>query len=114
LVRVTSSRYIQVPACGAGPVEVDVEPEGDGLAFGGGEVGGPLGDDLVDERDQLLSTMIDVQAKTGGSVIALIEVEPSQISAYGCADITPIAGRGRLPWTSLQHRGQAQLLEGCH
>ncbi|WP_332602702.1 UTP--glucose-1-phosphate uridylyltransferase GalU [Arthrobacter sp. S2(2024)] len=51
-----------------------------------------LGDDLIDESEELLSTMIDVQAKTGGSVIALIEVEPSQISAYGCADITPIAG----------------------
>lgn len=36
--------------------------------------------------------MIDVQAKTGGSVIALIEVDPSQISAYGCADITAVDG----------------------
>lgn len=46
-----------------------------------------LGDDLIDARDELLSTMIEVQAKTGGSVVALIEVEPKQISAYGCADI---------------------------
>jgi UTP--glucose-1-phosphate uridylyltransferase len=38
--------------------------------------------------------MIDVQAKTGGSVVALIEVEPSQISAYGCADIQEIDGEG--------------------
>jgi UTP--glucose-1-phosphate uridylyltransferase len=53
-----------------------------------------LGDDLIDERDELLSTMIDVQAKTGGSVIALIEVDPSQISAYGCADISAVAGEG--------------------
>lgn len=60
-----------------------------------------LGDDLIDERDQLLSTMIDVQAKTGGSVIALIEVEPSQISAYGCADITPIAGEDYVRVNSL-------------
>ncbi|WAH95899.1 UTP--glucose-1-phosphate uridylyltransferase GalU [Arthrobacter sp. MMS18-M83] len=60
-----------------------------------------LGDDLIDERDQLLSTMIDVQAKTGGSVIALIEVEPSQISAYGCADITPIAGEAYVRVNSL-------------
>lgn len=51
-----------------------------------------LGDDLIDARDELLSTMIDVQAKTGGSVVALIEVEPSQISAYGCADIEAIDG----------------------
>jgi UTP--glucose-1-phosphate uridylyltransferase len=51
-----------------------------------------LGDDLIDERDELLSTMIEVQAKTGGSVIALIEVDRSQISAYGCADISAVAG----------------------
>ena len=43
-------------------------------------------------RDELLSTMIEVQAKTGGSVIALIEVDPSQISAYGCADISAVDG----------------------
>ena len=53
-----------------------------------------LGDDLIDARDELLSIMIDVQARTGGSVIALIEVEPSQISAYGCADITELDGEG--------------------
>lgn len=49
-----------------------------------------LGDDLIDPRDELLSIMIEVQAKTGGSVVALIEVEPSQISAYGCADIDAV------------------------
>lgn len=53
-----------------------------------------LGDDLIDARDELLSTMIEVQAKTGGSVVALIEVEPSQISAYGCADVQEIDGEG--------------------
>lgn len=53
-----------------------------------------LGDDLIDARDELLSIMIDVQATTGGSVVALIEVEPSQISAYGCADVQEIDGEG--------------------
>ncbi len=53
-----------------------------------------LGDDLIDENDDILSTMIEVQAKTGGSVIALIEVDPSQISAYGCADIAAVDGEG--------------------
>ncbi|MCU1572803.1 MAG: UTP--glucose-phosphate uridylyltransferase [Micrococcaceae bacterium] len=53
-----------------------------------------LGDDLIDERDELLTTMIEVQAKTGGSVVALIEVEPSQISSYGCADVEVIEGEG--------------------
>lgn len=60
-----------------------------------------LGDDLIDERDDLLTTMIEVQAKTGGSVVALIEVEPSQISAYGCADISPIHGEGFVRVNSL-------------
>ncbi|GAA3310869.1 MULTISPECIES: UTP--glucose-1-phosphate uridylyltransferase GalU [Arthrobacter] len=53
-----------------------------------------LGDDLIDARDTLLSDMIEVQQKTGGSVVALIEVEPSQISAYGCADIEDIGEDG--------------------
>ena len=56
-----------------------------------------LGDDLIDARDELLSTMIDVQAKTGGSVVALIEVDPSQISAYGCADIQAVNGEDVRP-----------------
>ncbi|NKG22696.1 UTP--glucose-1-phosphate uridylyltransferase GalU [Paeniglutamicibacter terrestris] len=51
-----------------------------------------LGDDLIDERDELLSIMIDVQEKTGGSVIALMEVDPQQISAYGCADVSAVDG----------------------
>ena len=46
-----------------------------------------LGDDLIDARDPLLPRMIEVQRRLGGSVIALIEVEPSQIQLYGCAAI---------------------------
>ncbi|MDR6414886.1 UTP--glucose-1-phosphate uridylyltransferase [Pseudarthrobacter sulfonivorans] len=52
-----------------------------------------LGDDLIDEAEDLLTTMMEVQQTTGGSVIALIEVDPTQISAYGCADITAIEGQ---------------------
>ncbi|WP_313814395.1 UTP--glucose-1-phosphate uridylyltransferase GalU [Glutamicibacter sp.] len=51
-----------------------------------------LGDDLIDERDELLTIMAEVQRKTGGSVIALMEVAPEQISAYGCADVTAVEG----------------------
>ena len=46
-----------------------------------------LGDDLIDERDPLLSRMVEVQERLGGSVIALIEVDPSQIHLYGCAAV---------------------------
>ncbi|KRV50006.1 UTP--glucose-1-phosphate uridylyltransferase [Wenjunlia vitaminophila] len=46
-----------------------------------------LGDDLIDPRDPLLTRMIEVQERLGGSVIALIEVDPSQIHLYGCAAV---------------------------
>jgi UTP--glucose-1-phosphate uridylyltransferase len=52
-----------------------------------------LGDDLIDERDELLTAMIEVQARTGGSVVALIEVDPAEISAYGCVDISAVPGQ---------------------
>lgn len=60
-----------------------------------------LGDDLIDPRDEVLTTMMEVQAKTGGSVIALIEVEPSQISAYGCADVSVVDGESYVRVNSL-------------
>jgi UTP--glucose-1-phosphate uridylyltransferase len=46
-----------------------------------------LGDDLIDVRDPLLARMVEVQERLGGSVIALIEVDPSQIQLYGCAAV---------------------------
>jgi UTP--glucose-1-phosphate uridylyltransferase len=46
-----------------------------------------LGDDLIDERDELLTRMIGVQRQTHGSVVALMEVEPSQVHLYGCAAV---------------------------
>jgi UTP--glucose-1-phosphate uridylyltransferase len=46
-----------------------------------------LGDDLIDERDELLTRMIDVQRRLGGCVIALIEVPREQIALYGCAAV---------------------------
>ena len=48
-----------------------------------------LGDDLIDARDPLLQQMIDVQAEHGGSVVALMEVPPSQINLYGAAAVEP-------------------------
>ena len=46
-----------------------------------------LGDDIVDERDPLLETMVEVQRERGGSVIALMEVAEEQVSLYGCAAV---------------------------
>ncbi|MGW0608214.1 UTP--glucose-1-phosphate uridylyltransferase GalU [Streptomyces sp. NPDC002640] len=50
-----------------------------------------LGDDLIDPRDPLLSRMIDVRAEHGGSVVALMEVDPAQIHLYGCAAVEATA-----------------------
>ncbi|MFC9977010.1 UTP--glucose-1-phosphate uridylyltransferase GalU [Spirillospora sp. NPDC127200] len=46
-----------------------------------------LGDDMIDARDELLKRMIEVRDERGGSVVALMEVPPDQVSAYGCAAI---------------------------
>jgi UTP--glucose-1-phosphate uridylyltransferase len=46
-----------------------------------------LGDDLIDARDPLLETMIEVQEREGGSVIALMEVPKASIPLYGCAAV---------------------------
>src|SRR5881275_159488 len=48
-----------------------------------------LGDDIIDERDQLLARMVDVRQQYGGCVIALMQVPPEQISLYGCAAVEP-------------------------
>jgi UTP--glucose-1-phosphate uridylyltransferase len=52
-----------------------------------------LGDDLIDPRDPLLARMVEVQERHGGSVIALMEVDPAQIHLYGCAAVRP-SGEG--------------------
>ncbi|MGI6877792.1 UTP--glucose-1-phosphate uridylyltransferase GalU [Microbacterium sp. gxy059] len=46
-----------------------------------------LGDDLIDERDPLLPKMIEVNEQKQAMVIALMEVDPDQISLYGCASV---------------------------
>ena len=46
-----------------------------------------LGDDLMDPRDPLLSRMIEEQAKRNATVVALLEVDPSQIHLYGAAAV---------------------------
>ena len=48
-----------------------------------------LGDDLIDARDPLLQQMVAVREQHGGSVVALIEVEPDTIHLYGCAAVEP-------------------------
>ena len=48
-----------------------------------------LGDDFIDSRDRLLQRMIQVRQQYGGSIVALMEVEPEDVSSYGVASIKP-------------------------
>lgn len=48
-----------------------------------------LGDDLIDPRDPLLARMTEVREHFGGSVVALLEVDPATIHLYGCAATAP-------------------------
>jgi UTP--glucose-1-phosphate uridylyltransferase len=48
-----------------------------------------LGDDFIDARDRLLERMIQVRQQYGGSIVALLEVEPEEVSSYGVASIKP-------------------------
>lgn len=48
-----------------------------------------LGDDLIDERDPLLTKMIDEHESRQATVIALMEVDPDHIHMYGVATVEP-------------------------
>jgi len=48
-----------------------------------------LGDDIIDPRDPLLKRMIEVRGTYGGSVVALMEVSPEEITRYGAAAVVP-------------------------
>lgn len=46
-----------------------------------------LGDEFVDDEAPLLPTMIDLQARTGGIVLAFLEVDWAETSRYGVASV---------------------------
>ncbi|TFC04750.1 UTP--glucose-1-phosphate uridylyltransferase GalU [Cryobacterium adonitolivorans] len=46
-----------------------------------------LGDDIIDARDPLLDKMLSEQITRNTSIVALLEVDPSQIHLYGAAAI---------------------------
>ena len=46
-----------------------------------------LGDDLIDERDSLLTRMSEVRDQHGGSVIALMRMPQAVLPLYGVADV---------------------------
>ncbi|MFW0121408.1 UTP--glucose-1-phosphate uridylyltransferase GalU [Rothia sp. CCM 9419] len=67
-----------------------------------------LGDDLIDEKEDLLSEMVRVQQKTGGSVVALMEVPREQISAYGAAAIEQVEGEDFFKVSELVEKPSAE------
>ena len=46
-----------------------------------------LGDDIIDDRDVLLTRMIEEQGKRNASIVALLEVDPALAHMYGVATI---------------------------
>lgn len=53
-----------------------------------------LADDLIDEKHPILPTMIDVQKRYGGSVIAVMEVSEEEIHLYGCPSVAALREDG--------------------
>ncbi len=67
---------------------------GHAVSFAESHVGGEpfavlLGDEFTDEADPLLPDMLDLQARTGGIVLALLEVPWDEVSRYGVASVQP-------------------------
>ncbi|MBT2483132.1 MULTISPECIES: UTP--glucose-1-phosphate uridylyltransferase GalU [unclassified Microbacterium] len=60
-----------------------------------------LGDDLIDERDPLLTEMIAEHQRSGAAVVALMEVDPASIHMYGAAAVDPIDGSDNVRVTGL-------------
>ncbi len=52
-----------------------------------------LPDDVISASTPCLKQMIDVYNRTGGSVIAAMEVPPALASSYGILDVAGVAGR---------------------
>jgi len=65
---------------------------GHAVSYAESHVGGDafavlLGDEFVDEAEPLLPAMLDLQARTGGIVLAFLEVAPDETSRYGIASV---------------------------
>lgn len=67
-----------------------------------------LGDDVMDSRDVLLTKMLEVHEATGENVVALMEVEPSQIHLYGCAVIEGGVEEGVVKITGLVEKPKTE------
>jgi UTP--glucose-1-phosphate uridylyltransferase len=69
---------------------------GHAVSYAESHVGGEpfvvlLGDEFVDEDAPLLPAMLDLQSRTGGIVLAFLEVNPEETSRYGIASVDTAA-----------------------
>src|SRR5436305_14640413 len=67
---------------------------GHAVSYAESHVGGEsfavlLGDEFTDESAPLLPDMLDLQARTGGIVLALLEVPDEEVTRYGIASVRP-------------------------
>ncbi|WP_117215119.1 UTP--glucose-1-phosphate uridylyltransferase [Allorhizocola rhizosphaerae] len=60
-----------------------------------------LGDEFMEETSTLLTDMIDLQARTGGIVLAFIEVPDHEVNRYGIASVEPFEGHDVVRVTGL-------------
>ena len=91
------------------------EPKGLGHAVlrakahvGGSSFAVMLGDDLIDERDELLTTMIEEHERTGAAIIALMEVDPEHINLYGVASVESTDSNGIVKVNGLVEKPKAE------
>ncbi|MGK0714997.1 UTP--glucose-1-phosphate uridylyltransferase GalU [Leucobacter sp. W1153] len=66
-----------------------------------------LGDDLIDERDPLLTRMIEVHDQREATVVALMEVPDDLIHLYGCAAVNETAEADVVEVTALVEKPSA-------
>lgn len=66
-----------------------------------------LGDDIIDSRDVLLARMLEVQETLNTTVVALLEVDPSQTHLYGIATVEATAEEDVVRVTGLVEKPEA-------
>ena len=67
-----------------------------------------LGDDLIDDRDPLLTLMLDEHERTGAAVVALMEVPAESIHLYGAAAVEETDVDGVVRITGLVEKPSAE------
>jgi UTP--glucose-1-phosphate uridylyltransferase len=68
-----------------------------------------LGDDIIDSRDDLLKQMVLVYEKQPASILALMEVDPSQVHLYGIATVEPTNDDSVVRITELVEKPKADV-----